>query len=389
MSAVWLVARREIATRVRTRSFVLGTLAIIVVLALYVAAMLFVGGSGTRVGFVGQATAVAPQLRTIAGERGQDVEPREIAGQAEGEALVRDGELDALVVGAPDSLRLIVEERADPELKGALDSVVQRQALDAHLAESGQDPATVHAAVDSAHVLVTGLAPADPQLGQRLALAMAAGILLYMFLIFTGQQVAQGVVEEKSSRVVELLLSTIRPAQLLTGKVLGIGLTGLLQFAIITGVGLAAAGAAGALSVPTGSLVGTLCWTVAWFVLGYFSYATVLAAAASLVSRQEDLQGVLTPVIMLLVVPFVLAVTVLPGDPDSSAAAVMSLVPGFSPVLMPMRTALGVAAAWEIAVALAVTLAAIGVLLRVGGRIYGNAVLRTGARVRLAEALKA
>ena len=334
MSTVWLVARREITTRVRTRSFVLGTLATIAVLGVYVAVTLFPGAGGrtTAVGFVGQATAVAPQLGEVSAERGTEVDAREITSPADGERLVRDGDLDALVVGAPDSLRLIVRQQADPELESALDTVVRRQALDAQLAQSGQDPAAVHAAVDSAQVLVTGLTPADPQRGERLALAMAAGVLLYLFLITSGQQVAQGVVEEKSSRVVEILLSTIRPAQLLTGKVLGIGLTSLLQFAIISGTGAAVTAATGAVGLASGPLAGALGWTLLWFVLGYFCYATVLAAAASLVSRQEDLQSVVGPVIMLLVVPFVVAVTVLPRDPESTTAAVLSLVPGFSPV---------------------------------------------------------
>lgn len=92
---------------------------------------------------------------------------------------------------------------------------------------------------------------------------------------------------------------------------------------------------------------------------------------------------------MVLVVPFVIGVSMLPSSPDSTFAAVLSLVPGFSPTLMPMRIALGVAAPWEIAVATVLSIAAIAVLLRLGGRIYSNAVLRTGSRVKVRDALRA
>ncbi|QUG99997.1 ABC transporter permease [Saccharopolyspora erythraea] len=389
MSAVWLVARREVVTRVRTRSFVVGTLVTIAILGLYVAVTMFVGANQTtKVGVAGQATAVAEQLRVVSDERGRAVEVLDVDDESAGLERLRDGELDALVTGAPDALRLVVEQQADPELAGALDTIAKQQALDAELAKSGLDPAAVRSTMDSAQVLVTSLEQPDPQRGERLGVAVAAGLMLYMFLIMAGQTVAQGVVEEKSSRVVEILLSTIRPGQLLTGKVIGIGLVGLLQFGIISGTGLAAAAGAGAVTLPSGALAGSLALTLAWFVLGYFFFATILAAAASLVSRQEELQSVVSPVSVLLVLPFVVAVSVLPGDPDSTTGAVLSLVPGFSPVLMPMRAALGVAAPWELVVSVVLTLVTTAALLRLGGRVYAGAVLRTGARVRLGDALR-
>ncbi|MGI8309848.1 ABC transporter permease [Saccharopolyspora hattusasensis] len=160
-----------------------------------------------------------------------------------------------------------------------------------------------------------------------------------------------------------MLLSTIKPTELLAGKVVGIGLTNLLQLLIIAGAGLLAAGVGGMLTLPSAALASTLAWALVWFVLGFFTYATVLAAASSLVSRHEELQNVISPVIMVLVVPFVIGVSMLPSSPDSTFTAVLSLVPGFSPTLMPMRIALGVAAPWEIAVATVLSIAAIAVLL--------------------------
>ncbi|GAA4612195.1 ABC transporter permease [Saccharopolyspora hordei] len=389
MSHVWLVARREVRTRVRTRGFIISTLAIIAIMGGYAGLMSFIGQqSGTTVlGVAPEASALAEPLRASGAAYGQTFEVRTVPLPV-GEQQVRDGDLDGLVTGTPEEPRLVVKDAPDSSVESALTAIAQQRAVDAEVARLGADPAAVRAQVDGAHVTVTSLETDDPHRGERMFLAIVAGAVLYMFLITGGQMVAQGVVEEKSSRVVELLLSTIEPRRLLAGKVLGIGLTNLLQLVLIAGAALVATGAAGMLALPSATLVGTLLWALVWFLLGYFTYATVLAAASSLVSRQEELQNVVSPVIMVLVVPFVLGVSLLPGSPESTTAAVLSMVPGLSPTLMPMRIALGVAAPWEIAVSLVLGVLALALLLRLGGRVYAGAVLRTGSRVKLRDALR-
>ncbi|PKW14057.1 ABC transporter permease [Saccharopolyspora spinosa] len=390
MSPVWLVARREIRTRVRTRGFIIGTLSIIVIMGAYAGLMTFIGNqaSTTKIGVTAEATAIGEPLKAAGPNFGKSFEISTVPAPV-GEQQVRDGDLEALITGTPEEPRLVVKRTPDDAIQAALNAIVQQRTLDAELARFGLDPAAVRATAESAHVAVTSLETEDPHRVERLVLAIAAGVVLYMFMIIAGQMVAQGVVEEKASRVVELLLSTIKPTQLLAGKVVGIGLTNLLQLLIIAGAGLLAAGVGGMLTLPSAALASTLAWALVWFVLGFFTYATVLAAASSLVSRHEELQNVISPVIMVLVVPFVIGVSILPSSPDSTFAAVLSLVPGFSPTLMPMRIALGVAAPWEIAVATVLSIAAIAVLLRLGGRIYSNAVLRTGSRVKIRDALRA
>jgi ABC-2 type transport system permease protein len=127
---------------------------------------------------------------------------------------------------------------------------------------------------------------------------------------------------------------------------------------------------------------------VAWFVLGYAFYASVFAAAASLVSRQEDLGSVITPASLLLVVGFVISIQAA-QDPTGTLATVTSFVPGLSPLVMPVRMAAGEAAAWEVAVAVVLMLVAIALVVRLGGRIYAGALLRTGGKIKLREALAA
>jgi ABC-2 type transport system permease protein len=217
--------------------------------------------------------------------------------------------------------------------------------------------------------------------------AIMGVVVLYGLLILFAQFVAQGVVEEKASRVVELLLATMRPWQLLAGKILGLGLLGLGQIVVIGAVGVAGALTFDLVDVP-GQLIGTVATVVAWFVLGYAFYACVFAVAASLVSRQEDLGSVLTPASMLLVAGFFVAVQAA-GDPGGTLATVTSFVPGLSPLVMPVRQAAGEAAGWEVALAVVLMLGAVGLAVRLGGRVYAGALLRTSGRTKVREALRA
>jgi ABC-2 type transport system permease protein len=231
------------------------------------------------------------------------------------------------------------------------------------------------------------LEPVDPERGQRLGLAIVTSVLLFMSLIGYGTAVAQGVVEEKSSRVVELLLATIRPIHLLTGKVLGLGAVGLAQLVTLGAVGLAGATASGLLTAPSAA-ASALVAAVIWYLLGFFLYASVYAAAGSMVSRQEELQSLVTPIMFPLFLPFLFAVSVLPGDPRNTVGTVLSFVPFFAPTLMPARAALGVAPWWQVGIAIVLTLATIVGVVQVAARIYRNSVLRTGARVTWSEALR-
>jgi hypothetical protein len=160
-----------------------------------------------------------------------------------------------------------------------------------------------------------------------------------------GQLVAQGVVEEKSSRIVEILLTTIRPWQLMLGKVFGIGLIGLLQLGITAVVGVGAGLALDAFTFPTQIATTAAIWAVVWFLLGYLVYALLFAALGALVSRQEDVGGVTAPALMAIILPYVLAISILPGDPDNHFMAILSQIPFFLPMIMPMRIGAGRGAA--------------------------------------------
>ena len=219
------------------------------------------------------------------------------------------------------------------------------------------------------------------------------GISLLMVMIFTGIGVlSAGVVEEKASRVVEILLTTVKPRVLLLGKILGIGAGMLVVFAaymvgIVGGLGLAG------LLPDLGTLGKLGVWTflptfLAWTVVGYLTASGLTGALASTVSRQEDLGGVQTPIIFGLMIPMYAALYYIPAQPDSTASEVMSFIPLVSPPTMIMRTALGGVPVWQQLVAFAVNIAFIPLLAALAGKIYENSILRTGERVKIVRALR-
>ena len=200
------------------------------------------------------------------------------------------------------------------------------------------------------------------------------------------QAVAAGVNEEKSSRVVELLLSAMSPRRLLTGKVVGIGLVGLLQVAL-----LAVAAGATALVVgtdlPSGS-TGTAAAYVVWFALAYALYCTLFAAAGSLTSRAEESQQAATPVYILLAIGYLAAFSAF-QSPNGTLVTVLSFIPFSAPMVMPARAAIGSVSWIAIAISMLLTVAATVVTIRIAGRIYAGALLRFGPRVKLLDAFRA
>ncbi len=388
--SVWLVARREIAARLASKAFRIMTLVMVFSVVAFTLVLKLASSqtAGTAaVGFTPAVADLAEPFVPVAHAVGQDVAVSTVD-QSTGEQRVRAGELAALVTGTPDALRVVVREGLSPGLDAALSVLVRQAALNEQIVRAGGDPTEVAAAVDAATFEVRTLEPPREFDLQRLVIGVVAGVLVYIALMIWGQLVAQGVVEEKSSRVVELLLTTIRPWQLMLGKVVGIGLLGLGQLLLIAVIGVGVGLATDTLTFPAGLAAGLVGWAIVWFLLGYLVFALIFAALGALVSRQEDVAGVTTPAIMVLVIPYVLGISILPADPANQLLAWLSLVPLFAPTLMPMRIAMGVALPWEIALATTLTVLLVVALVWLAGRIYGNAVLRMGSRVRLRDAFR-
>jgi ABC-2 type transport system permease protein len=389
-AAIGLVASREINTRLRSKAYLIST---VVMLFLIIASTLVIkllsgDAADSNVGVTGPTTQLSTPLKASATAIGQTVETTDVASEADGRAKVADGSIDALLIGDGKNLQVVVKKDLDGKLESSLNVLAQQLALNQQIVGLGGNPAQVEAAVAGAKVDIQPMEKPFDYNGQQLVLGIIAGILIYMSLLINGQMVAQGVVEEKTSRVVELLLSTIRPWQLMAGKVLGIGTIGLIQMVLIGGVGVASGLATGVLTISLSAALGTVIWLIVWFLLGFLMYSIVFAALGALVSRQEDVGGAITPALMFVIAGYVVGVSVLPSDPSNSFVEVLSIIPVFAPTLMPMRLAMGGVPVWEAVLSVALVAALIPILIWFAGRIYGNAVMRTGAKVKLRDALK-
>ncbi|QMU68801.1 ABC transporter permease [Streptacidiphilus sp. P02-A3a] len=395
--AVGLVATREIQVRIRSKAFLV-TLFItaLAAIALPLIPHLIDSKSGpVRIAVPVSDSSLSAALQGTATELGQKITISTVPDHGTGVSQVGSGKVDVLAEpGADGQVQATVNKSLGDSTRQLFQVVGQQQALGQQFTQLGATPAQAEhalAAASGAQVQVTTLKVknTDPQQGQHISIAIAAGLLMYMSLMLVGQIVAQGVVEEKSSRVVELLLATIRPWQLLFGKVLGTGLLGLLQMAVPALLGVGVGIATGALNISLSDSVGAVAWALLWYVVGFAIYAMVFAALGATVSRQEDVQGLTFPAIAPLIAAWVIGISVVPSNPGSSLVTWLSLLPPFAPVLMPMRIAMGVAPVWQILLALVLALAFAFLLLRFAARIYRNSVLRSGSRVPLREALKA
>lgn len=388
--AIALVARREFVVQVVKKSFLVSNA--VVVLAIIggiVAFGVFSGDDeGEKVGLVAEAGALAGPLAATGESLGTPVDTSEVADADEARAQVADGDLEVALLPAPDGsggVVAVTESELEPELRAVVETTVTALAQRAALDEAGVDPDAVAARVAEAGVRVDALDPPEPDSGQRTFLAFTAVILMFGQLIGFGTYVAMGVVEEKSSRVVELLLSTIRPLHLLWGKILGIGAVGLLQLAVYGVAGIAAGTATGVLTV-TGAAVGVFVSVLGWFVLGFALFAVLYAAAGSMVSRQEDVNSTTGPLLLLILAMYGVGFAAV-GDPDGTLSAVLSWVPPFSAVLMPLRVAAGVAPLSQVVGTVLLMLLVTAVLAWGASKVYQRSVLRTGSQVAWREAL--
>lgn len=385
---VYLVARREFMTRARSRFFQIGTVVLAVMMAGFIILQSFLAGRPTtvKIGFVGDTQVLAAPLKQAADSKTLTIDTQTVASVAAGRDLVENDKLDALVSGDPAAPDVDVKDSITPTVQLTLSALAKQVALNRALVAAGANPADVAAAVAKANINLSYLDPNAAQKTAQIVVGIFVAALLYVALLVYGQIVAQGVVEEKQNRIVEILLSTIRPSQLLLGKVVGIGVLGLIQLLVLSAVAFIAVSRTQVISLPTLGATAVISG-ILWFILGFVFYALLYAAGGSLVSRQEDLQAVITP-ITILVVGTYLAFFWVVSNPTNPIGIALSMLPALSPVLMPARMASGQAEAWQVAVAIVLSVAATAGMTALAARIYANSVLKVGSRVSWMEALK-
>lgn len=385
MRTVWLVARRELATRVREKSFLLSIAVSVILIAGITVLPRLLGFGDTEAYRVAAVGPGSPPVVEAARDRARsfeaEIEVERAADRMAAERALRAGDLDAAVV---DGRELLFQEEPSGELVELMQAASREVRGASALESAGVSGAEARSALDPSPLAVRSL---DRGGGDASSLAFVVVLILYLQLLSYGLIVASGVVEEKASRVVEVVLSTIRPSQLLGGKILGLGLLGLLQLLVVSAFGLLAAQAAGALELSARAL-GTVALAFGWFLLGYAFYSCLFAVAGAIVSRQEELQSTTTPFTIVIFLAFFLAFAAL-DDPDSTLARASSFIPPVAPLVMPPRMAVGQVPAWEVALSVALIVATTAALVPLAARLYAGAVLRTGARVKLREAMSA
>lgn len=405
MRPTLLVAGREIRTRVRSRGFLWSTaitLVLILLASLLPRAVTLLDRPTTLAVSGTVATAAAetlPEAEFAVRPADDEAAARElVATGAARAALVTDDTADG-----PRS-RLVIDGDLPAGQAATIDEAVRSAARSALLAAAGVDLAGIERDVDAAAPVTEsiGAPTTDPIL---LVVAFLASLLLFMQLFVSGMAVAQGVVEEKSSRVIELLLAVVTPRQLLVGKVLGIGAVGLLQLALFLAAGLTGAVANGVVLLAgatdpaatldaateasaggTSGVLPVVLVSLVWFLPGYLFYAFAYGAAGSMVSRQEDVGTVTTPLLFLVMGTYLSSVLAL-QDVTAPWVRWLSLVPPFSALLMPMRVGAGSVTGGELAVAGVLMVALVVVTALLGAGIYRRSVLHTGSRVGLRRAL--
>ncbi len=382
---VGLVAAREFTERGRSRAFLISNAFILVVIVAAVLVPVLLGGGDDgphRLGVVGDAAA--DTAAAAVADPGVALTVVTVADRDAAEAALAAGTLDSVLV---DSGVLLVADAPPTEVRTVLSRAATSTALRRLLADAGVPPADAAGVLAPLRVETVGQPDGA---GVDLAtptfvLAFVAAFLLYGLLALLGQWVAQGIVEEKQSRIVEVLLSALRPGELLVGKVLGLGALGLLQLGLIAGAALGASGALSGVDLPAGG--GRIIAVVlAWFLPGYLLYALLFALTAATVSRVEDLSSASLLPIAVLVGSLLLAQTTL-GDPTSTLATVVAYVPFVAPIVQPGLVAAGVVGWPQTLASLAIAVATLALLVPLTARVYRGGVLRT-AKVSVREALR-
>src|SRR4051794_8942213 len=412
-SLVAVVARREILARVRDRTFIVSTIFLLVLIAASSTVPILLGNQGApqiTVATVGQrATAVADAARTLgaaaesARTSGDDAQGPALADQAPApaatvtvtqvpdaaaaEARVRTGAVDAALVPASGGtgLQLVGRREVPEELRSLIAAAAASDAVAQRLAAAGVPPEQARQVVSAA----AGAAPAQrllepPSKNTDLALASSTAFALLFFLttFLFGMAIAQSVVEEKQSRIVEILVAAAPVRVLLAGKVLGNTALALGQIALFVAVGLAGASVAGQSGLVS-LLLRSSPWFLIFFLLGFLMLAGLWAAAGAVASRQEDLQATTVPLQVLVFVPFFAAYVYTPG----TLLTTLSYVPFPAPIAMPRRLALGDAAWWEGPLSALIVAGTAVLLVAVATRIYERSLLRSGGRVGWGAAL--
>jgi ABC-2 type transport system permease protein len=415
--------KRECLTRIKTKAFIIGTLIVpLVVLVLVILPSLFMhsGKEGGRTFAVIDLSKklVSPLQALTAEEKKNDqgkplyvLTPVEadsgslVSKKQELNGQVLKGKFDAFLVIPPDifennRFEIYAKNISNFELNESLSRMMSSTVSRIRLSESGLDPEVVRKlnASVKAETFKVQEGGAKKESGEMAFIVSYLMVfMIYMVLIFYGTFVMRGVIEDKTSRVVEVLLSSAKPHQIMAGKILGIGAAGLIQITVwgvclllasTYGLAMAKQFAPAVQKIPLPSIsIWVILGFILFFLLGFFLYAGLYAALGSLGNSESEMQNLQYPILAPIVLSLMLMFYLL-KNPDGSAAVVLSMIPYFSPILMFLRISLHAVPLVQVILCIAICLLTIAVQIWVSGRIFRVGILMYGKRPTLPEVLK-
>jgi ABC-2 type transport system permease protein len=419
MRKIWLVVKREYLTRVRTKGFILSTVGLplisVGIFAISLALATRKADHPLKISIVDNLGGLTPQILLGLKGKSPDDQPRfqlvrawdrpasETMAHEELTRQVRDGQLDGFLevpkgILNGDEATFRTRNTEDYQTTRAIGRALNNALIARRLQDRGvkiDDLTEVMHGVDLNLVKVTRTGESAEH-GQGALVQLSIVMILYITLLVYGVMTMRSVLEEKTTRIVEILASSVSPVHLLTGKILGVAGVALTQYliwmisaALVSTYG-AAVGSAFRPGAATPNLhlpISYLVYPVIFFLAGYFLYASLYAAIGSMVSSEEELQQVQMPVTMVLVACFVLY-PLIQRAPNSPLAVALTLIPFFSPILMVFRITVQTPPFWQIALSLAICLATTIGVVRVSAKIYRVGILMYGKRPSLVELLR-
>lgn len=380
----WLtVATREIMVKLTDKAFIIGTLTTLALVALGIGAGILFGsrGSSTTVAVVTpQASAVAESVSAVTQAQNEKdtVEIVQVSDAEAARALVLSEEADVFLDQRDSGWVTVWKSEPSRTFEGNLAQVLTSQTIAELAAQAGTSPEQVQRQMTSTIEYLAG-DEGSAMIAYFSGLGFA--VLFMMSSMIYGMQIATSVIEEKQSRIVEILVSAIPIRHLLAGKVLGNTVLAFAQIVLLLGAGLI-----GLSLSPFKDLMPNFSNAIGWFLLffiaGFLALACIWAAAGALGTRSEDLNQTSQPLMWIIMATYVAGFAA-----SGTARVILSYVPITSSVLMPVRLVDGTAAWWEPIIALAINLAFAAGMVLLGERIYRRALMRTGGRLTYRQAL--
>ena len=415
------ILRREYVSRVKTKGFILGTILIplfmIAVSVLPAIMVLLKSEDQRRIAVIDRSGEIYEALyhslddstetgirkfnlrRQEAGVENLDAVKKSLADEIDKEML--DSyiyiPMDILRTSSAELYGRVVSNFQENE---RIEDAISRIVTETRIKRSGLDPEAVRQLTKNVRIVTFKVGPGgkeEEDRGYSFVMAYGLAMFLYMAMFIYGAIILRSVIEEKSSRVIESVISSVKPFHLMAGKIFGVGAVGLTQFLIWTialglisayGVQVAVMLAPGAKGASLPSMpIAVLVSFVIYFLLGYFLYATLYAAVGAMVNSEQEAQQLQWPIVILIIIPIMFIMFII-QNPASQTSVILSMIPFFAPIIMLARIVVQMPPLWEILLSMFIMVATIFGAIWVVAKIYRVGVLMYGKRPNLPEIIK-